>query len=67
MHIEASKAIISVAATFEAIPETASVAKLIRSLQLLEKEKLHCVRYLIELINIIQMRKMRTDKKYLIC
>lgn len=67
MHIEASKSIISVATAFEAIPETASVAKLVRSLQLLEKEKLHCVRNCIELISVIQKRKVRIDKKYLIC
>jgi hypothetical protein len=40
-HIEASKAVISVATTFEANPETSKVAALIRSLQLLEKDHLH--------------------------
>jgi hypothetical protein len=43
-HVDASKAIIAVAAAFEARPATTAAAALIRSLQLLEKEKLQAVR-----------------------
>lgn len=43
-HVEASKAIITVATAFEAHATTARAGALIRSLQLLEKDKLHAVR-----------------------
>ena len=43
-HVEASKAVIAVAAAFEANPKTIAAGALLRSLQLLEKEKLMAVR-----------------------
>lgn len=43
-HVEASKAVIAVAVAFESKPETAQAGALLRSLQLLEKEKLQLVR-----------------------
>lgn len=45
-HVEASKAVIAVAVAFESKPATAQAGALLRSLQLLEKEKLQLVRRL---------------------
>lgn len=44
-HVSASKEIISIAEEFEKDPKTAKAGSLIRSLQLLEKEKLMKVHF----------------------
>ena len=65
-HIEASKAVISVATTFEANLETSKVAALIRSLQLLEKDHLHGVRIVQTSFLATESPKKPTDKNFVL-